>query len=275
MASIPHITMNSGHKIPQFGLGVFLVPPRGTAEVVRTALDIGYRHIDTAQMYENEQGVGEGLALAGIPREDVFITTKLANDRHGYDSAIRSLDESLERLNTDYVDLYLIHWPNPKANKYVETWKAFEKLAADGRAKSIGVSNFTQQHLTDLANETDTTPAVNQIELHPLLQQRDLRAYHDEHDIVTEAWSPIARGELLTEPTIVELANKHRKTPAQIILRWHIQLDNVIFPKSTHAERLTENINVFDFELTPDDLQTINNLDRNHRVGPDPEKFPN
>lgn len=274
MASIPTITMNSGHPIPQFGLGVFLVPPQATAEVVRTALDAGYRHVDTAQMYRNEKGVAEGIALAGVPREDVFITTKLDNDRHGYDNAIAALDESLERPGTDYVDLFLIHWPNPKAGRYVETWKAFEKLAADGRARSIGVSNFTRRHLADLARETDTTPAVNQVELHPLLQQRDLRAYHAEHGIVTEAWSPIARSELLNDPAIANIAAKHGKTPAQVILRWHIQLGNVIFPKSTRAERLRENIEIFDFELSPDDIRAVDGLDRGHRVGPDPEKYP-
>ncbi|HVV19125.1 MAG TPA: aldo/keto reductase [Pseudonocardiaceae bacterium] len=270
MTSVPLIRMNDGRTIPQFGFGVFQIRPADTAEAVRTALAAGYRHIDTAQMYRNEEGVGAGVRASGLPREDVFITTKLANDRHGYDDAISALDESLERLGTDYVDLYLIHWPRPKANRYVETWQAFEKLRADGRARSIGVSNFKAEHMARL----DTTPAVNQIELHPALRQAELREYHERHGIVTEAWSPIAQGAVLNEPAVLRLAERHGKSAAQVVLRWHIQMDNVVFPKSTHADRIRENIDVFDFELTPDEMRAIDALDRGQRTGPDPDRFP-
>ncbi|HEX3778364.1 MAG TPA: aldo/keto reductase [Pseudonocardiaceae bacterium] len=273
MASIPQLILPTGHSIPQFGFGVFQIDCADTAASVRTALEAGYRHIDTAQMYGNEKEVGEGIAGSGVPRSEIFITTKLANDRHGYDSAITALDESLERLGTDHVDLYLIHWPLPRKNRYVQTWQAFEKLAADGRARSIGVSNFQPEQLDTLAKETDTLPAVNQIELHPALQQERLRAYHRAAGIVTEAWSPIAQGAVLDDRDIRELADKYDKTPAQVVLRWHIQLDNVVFPKSINASRVRENIDIFDFELDPGDMATIGTLDRGHRTGPDPDTF--
>lgn len=274
MAPLPLITLNDGNRIPQFGFGVFQIPPTDTAEAVRTALEAGYRHIDTAQMYGNEREVGEGIARSGLPRDEVFVTTKLANHRHGHDSAIEALNESLERLATDHVDLYLIHWPNPRLNRYVETWTGFEKLAADGRARSIGVSNFTRQHLDRLARETDTVPAVNQIELHPALGQRELREYHRAHGIATEAWSPIAQGRVLTDATITEVARAHGRTPAQVVLRWHLQLGNIVFPKSVTPERVRENIDIADFELTDAEMAATTGLDRGLRTGPDPDVFP-
>jgi 2,5-diketo-D-gluconate reductase A len=274
MASIPQITMHDGARIPQFGFGVFQIPPDETADAVRTALDAGYRHIDTAQMYRNEEGVAEGIKRSGVARDDIFITTKLNNDRHGHDSAIEALDESLRKLGTDHVDLFLIHWPQAKLKKFVETWKAFEKLAADGRARSIGVSNFEPKHLETLANETDTVPAVNQIELHPGLQQAQLRAYHREHGIITEAWSPLAQGKVFGDQAIVDLAQKYDRSPAQVVLRWHIQLGNVVFPKSSTPSRMRENIDIFDFELNDKDMAAIGGLDRGMRIGPHPASIP-
>jgi 2,5-diketo-D-gluconate reductase A len=274
MSPVPNIPLNNGASIPQFGFGVFQVRPAETAQVVRAAFDAGYRHIDTAQMYRNEEGVGRALAESGLPREEVFITTKLDNDRHGHDEAGRALDESLRRLGTDYVDLYLIHWPRPAADRYVETWKGFEKLLADGRARAIGVSNFTVRHLTRLAEETDTVPAVNQVELHPRLAQAELREYHEAHGIATEAWSPLAKGgELLRDPTLLDLARAHGRTPAQVVLRWHIQLGNIVFPKSSRPERMRENINVFDFELSAEEMAAVDALNTGERTGPDPDRF--
>jgi 2,5-diketo-D-gluconate reductase A len=274
MASIPQITLHDGATIPQFGFGVFQIPQQDTVDAVLAALDAGYRHIDTAQMYGNEREVGEAIRKSGISREDIFVTTKLNNDRHGHDEAIRALDESLSKLGSDYVDLFLIHWPQAKLNKYVETWKAFEKLAADGRARSIGVSNFKTEHLDTLAEQTDTVPAVNQIELHPLLQQDVLRAYHQKHGIATEAWSPIAQGGVLDEPVITELAGRYGKSPAQVVLRWHIQLGNIVFPKSVTPDRIRENVDIFDFELGADDMSAMNGLGQDVRFGPHPDDIP-
>jgi 2,5-diketo-D-gluconate reductase A len=274
MSQVPNIRLNNGVQIPQFGFGVFQIEPSETAGAVRAAFDAGYRHIDTAQGYGNEEGVGQAVRESGLPREDVFVTTKLNNPRHGYDEAIAALDESLAKLGLEYVDLYLIHWPRPQADLYVETWRAFEKIASDGKARAIGVSNFQVPHLERLAAETGTVPAVNQIELHPLLPQEQLRAYHREHGIATEAWSPIAKGgELLRDERLVSLAEKYGKTPAQIVLRWHIQLGNIVFPKSVTPSRIRENIDVFDVELSPDDVATIAELDSGTRLGPDPENF--
>jgi 2,5-diketo-D-gluconate reductase A len=274
MSQVPNIRLNNGVQIPQFGFGVFQIEPGQTAEVVRTAFDAGYRHIDTAQGYGNEEGVGKAVRESGLPREEVFVTTKLINNRHGYDEAIAALDESLQTLGLDYVDLYLIHWPRPHADRYVETWRAFEKILSDGKARSIGVSNFQVPHLERLAAETGTVPAVNQIELHPLLQQSQLRDYHREHGIATEAWSPIGKGrDLLRDERIVALGEKYAKSPAQIVLRWHIQLDHIVFPKSVTPSRIRENIDVFDFELGDDDMATIGELDSGTRLGPDPDRF--
>lgn len=274
MASTPHITLNNGVSIPQFGLGVFQLPAGDTADTVAIALEAGYRLVDTAQMYGNEREVGEGIARSGVARDDVFITTKLANDRHGYDNAIRALDGSLAALGTDHVDLYLIHWPWPQQDHYVETWRAFEKLAADGRARAIGVSNFQPDHLDRLAAECDTIPAVNQIELHPLFQQNELREYHARHGIATQAWSPIAQGKALHDSVITALAERYGRSPAQIVLRWHIQLGNVVFPKSATPSRIADNIDIFDFELSEADMAAIASLDRGLRTGPDPDRYP-
>ncbi|HEY1572074.1 MAG TPA: aldo/keto reductase [Pseudonocardiaceae bacterium] len=274
MASTPNITLHTGTTIPQFGLGVFQVPADDTAAVVWTALEAGYRHIDTAQMYGNEREVGEGIARSGVPREDVFVTTKLANERHGHDSAIAALDESLDRLGTDYVDLYLIHWPWPRQDHYVETWQAFEELAKDGKARAIGVSNFQPEHLDRLAENSDTVPVVNQIELHPALQQAPLRDYHARHGIATEAWSPIAQGRVLDETVVTDVAQRHGRSPAQVVLRWQTQLGNIVFPKSATPSRIAENIDIFDFALSDEEMAAIATLDSDTRTGPDPDTFP-
>ncbi len=274
MPQVPNIRLNNGVEIPQFGFGVFQIDPAETADAVQAAFAAGYRHIDTAQMYRNEDGVGQAIATAGLPRDELFVTTKLNNDKHGHDEAIRALDESLGTLGLDRVDLYLIHWPRPQENRYVETWKGFEKIVSDGKARSIGVSNFTIENLERLAAETGTVPAVNQIELHPHLPQDELRAYHREHGIATEAWSPIAQGgDLLGDERLSGLAEKYGKTPAQIVLRWHVELGNIVFPKSVKPERMRENIDVFDFELAADDMATVAELDTGERTGPDPDRF--
>ncbi|MDT7649386.1 MAG: 2,5-diketo-D-gluconate reductase [Pseudonocardiales bacterium] len=271
---VPKIRLNNGVGIPQLGFGVFQIEPDRTAEAVLTAFEAGYRHIDTAQGYNNEEGVGEAIRASGLPRGEIFVTTKLANDRHGYDQAISALDESLQRLGLDHVDLYLIHWPRPAQNRYVETWKAFEKIASDGKARAIGVSNFHIPHLKRLAEETATVPAVNQIELHPWLPQTELRAYHQRLGIATEAWSPLAKGgELLADELIVGLSEKYGKTPAQIVLRWHLQLGNIAIPKSVTPSRVRENADIFDFELSDDDVASISELGNGRRLGPDPDNF--
>jgi 2,5-diketo-D-gluconate reductase A len=273
MTQVPNLRLNNGVEIPQFGFGVFQVDPDQTAQTVRQAFEAGYRHIDTAQMYRNEEGVGDAISDSGLSRGEVFVTTKLNNQNHGFDSAISALDESLKKLRLDYVDLYLIHWPLPHLDRYVQTWKGFEKLLADGKARSIGVSNFQPAHLDRLAKETDTVPAVNQIELHPLLTQTELRKYHAEHGIATEAWAPIAKGSILGDPTLTGLAEKYGRTPAQVVLRWQVQVGNIVFPKSVNPDRMRENINVFDFELTADDLAAVEALNTGQRTGPDPDRF--
>jgi 2,5-diketo-D-gluconate reductase A len=272
--TVPSIRLNNGVEIPQVGFGVFQIPPDDTAKAVREALDAGYRHIDTAQMYGNEEGVGKALAESGLAREDVFLTTKLANDRHGRDEAVRALEESLLRLGTDHVDLYLIHWPLPAQNLYVDTWRGFERVLDDERARAIGVSNFTQAHLERLIGETGIVPAVNQVELHPRFPQPDLRRYHAEKGIATEAWAPIGQGgDLLRDPVLVDLGEKYGRTPAQIVLRWHVQLGNVVFPKTVHPERMRENIALFDFALSPEDVDAVSALDVGGRMGPHPDDF--
>ncbi|WP_328648129.1 aldo/keto reductase [Amycolatopsis sp. NBC_00348] len=272
-ANVPTVELNNGVRIPQFGFGVFQIPADDTASAVRTALDAGYRHIDTAQMYRNEAGVGAAIAESGLAREDVFVTTKLANDAQGYDNAITALEGSLRRLGLDHVDLYLIHWPLPKTGKYVKTWQGFEDILRAGKARAIGVSNFQPEHLDRLAEETGTVPAVNQIELHPALQQAELREYHRAHGIATEAWSPLARAEVLEDPVLTGLAEKYDRTAAQVVLRWHIQLGNIVFPKSSTPERIRQNIDVFGFELGEEDMAAIGGLDDGRRTGPDPDTF--
>jgi len=274
MTQVPNLTLNTGAQIPQLGFGVFQVPPDEVVEPVRTAIEAGYRSIDTAAAYGNEEGVGKAIAESGVRREDLFVTTKLWNDRQGYDSTLQAFDESMTKLGLDYLDLYLIHWPAAGQDKYVETWRAFEKLHNEGRIKSIGVSNFQIPHLRRLFEETDVVPAINQIELHPNLQQADLRAFHREHGILTEAWSPIGQGKgLLEDATLASLAEKYGKSPAQIVLRWHVQLGNVVIPKSATPSRIRENIQVFDFEIAEDDMNVIAGLETGKRVGPDPDVF--
>ena len=272
-ADVPTVELNNGVRIPQFGLGVYDISPEETAPAVRTALEAGYRHIDTAQRYRNEAGVGAGIAESGLAREDVFVTTKLANDAHGYDNAITALEGSLRRFGFEYVDLYLIHWPLPHKENYVRTWRGFEDILRAGKARAIGVSNFLPAHLDRLAAETTLVPAVGQIELHPALQQPDLREYHRAHGIATEAWSPLARAGVLEDPVLTGLADKHGRTPAQIVLRWHIQLGNIVFPKSASPERIRQNIDVFGFALDDADMAEIAKLDEGRRTGPDPATF--
>jgi 2,5-diketo-D-gluconate reductase A len=272
-ADVPTVELNNGVRIPQFGFGVFQIPPEETAGAVRTALEAGYRHIDTAQMYRNEAEVGAGVAESGLAREDVFVTTKLANDAHGHDNAITALEGSLRRLGFDYVDLYLIHWPLPHRGQFARTWRGFEDILRAGKARAIGVSNFQPAHLDVLAEKSGTVPAVNQIELHPALQQPELRAYHREHGIATEAWSPLARAGVLDDPVLAELAEKHGRTAAQVVLRWHLQLGNIVFPKSSSPERIRQNIDVFGFELDDEDMAAIGKLDDGRRTGPDPDTF--
>lgn len=273
MTQVPNITLNNGVEIPQFGFGVFQIPPADTAKATLSAFEAGYRHVDTAQMYQNEEGVGQAIADSGLARDEVFVTTKLNNDGHGTESAVSALEASLRRLKLDHVDLYLIHWPIPAKDLYVQTWKGFERLLADGKARAIGVSNFQPEHLDRLARETKVVPAVNQIELHPWLGQVELRKYHEQHGIATEAWSPIGQGDSLTEDRIVELAEKYDRSPAQIVLRWHIQHGSIVFPKSSNPERMRENIDVFGFELTDDDMTAIDNLNQEKRRGPHPNLF--
>jgi len=275
--SVPSLTLNDGKTIPQFGFGVFQIPPPDTERAVRVALEAGYRHIDTAEMYGNEQGVGEAVRSTGLDRGDVYITSKLNNGYHRPDDARRAFAETLELLGSDYVDLFLIHWPLPTLydGDFVSTWHVLEELRADGRARSIGVSNFQVAHLERLAAESDTVPAVNQIELNPHFHNQDVVDYGLEHGIATEAWAPIGQGRLLDDPTLVEIAGRYGKSVAQVVLRWQIQRGNIVFPKSVNAERIRENIAIFDFELEPDDMKAIDGLDRGEagRNGPNPDTF--
>ncbi|WP_210059294.1 aldo/keto reductase [Microlunatus capsulatus] len=266
--------MNDGRTIPQLGFGVFQIPQDETEVAVTTALEAGYRLIDTAQGYQNEEGVGAALAASDVAREDVFVTTKLTNGEQGYDSTLRAFDASMEKLRLDVLDLFLIHWPLPMFDLYTDTWKAFVRLQEEGRIASIGVSNFEVEHFEKLAAETGVVPAVNQIELHPQFPQAELRAYHAEHGILTESWGPIGQGKgLLEDERVRSVARKVGRTPAQVVLRWHVQLGLVVIPKSVTPSRIAENIAIFDFALDDDDLATIAQVDTGGRLGPDPRTF--
>jgi 2,5-diketo-D-gluconate reductase A len=275
VTSVPEIMLNNGQAIPQFGFGVFQVKPADTAEAVGTALQAGYRHIDTAEGYGNEKEVGEAIGKSGLDRADVFVTSKLGNGAHRPEDARRAFADSLDALGFDYIDLFLIHWPLPTRydGDYVSTWKTLEEFYRDGRARSIGVSNFQPHHLRRLHGESEITPAVNQIEVHPYLTQDDVRAFCAGHQIAIEAWSPIARGNVLDDPTIMSIARGVGKTPAQVVLRWHIERGDIVFPKSVTPARIRENIDIFDFELSGEDVEAISALNRNERTGPDPDKF--
>ncbi|MCU1447207.1 MAG: oxidoreductase [Cryobacterium sp.] len=272
MGGMDHtLKLNDGQLIPQLGLGVYKVADALAADTVQFALEAGYRHVDTAELYANERGVGEGLARVGLPRAEVFVTTKVWNDRHGYDDTLRAFDESLAKLGLDYVDLYLIHWPAPRQDRYVDTYRALEALRADGRARSIGVSNFHPHHLDRLLAETNVVPAVNQVELHPWLVQTEARAYNAAHGIRTEAWSPLARGRAIGDPTLDAIGARYGKSAAQVVVRWHLQLGNIVIPKSVTPERIRANLDVFDFTLTDADVAAISALDAGERTGKDPD----
>ena len=277
MTSVPNVSLSAGTTtidIPQLGFGVWQVPDAEVTDAVATALEVGYRSIDTAQAYENEDGVGRALARTDVPRDEIFLTTKVWNNEQGYESTLRAFDASAKRLGQEVVDLYLIHWPVPSKDAYVDTWRALLELRSQGRIRAAGVCNFQPAHLQRLLDETGELPALNQIELHPRLQQAELRAFHAQHGIVTEAWSPLASGgDLLSDPVITGIAQRHSRTPAQVILRWHLQLGNVVIPKSVTPSRIAENFAIFDFELEPADLAAIEGLNRDERTGPDPDTF--
>jgi 2,5-diketo-D-gluconate reductase A len=272
--SVPTIDLNNGVSIPQLGFGVFQIDPDETKDATLQAFEVGYRHIDTAQMYGNEKGVGEAIAESGIARDEIFVTSKLNNGFHAHDDALKAFDGTLEKLGLDQVDLFLIHWPLPGIDvDFVETWKAFEEIYASGRARSIGVSNFQPTHIRRLLQETDVVPAVNQIEVHPFLTNDEARATNAEHGIATEAWSPIAQGLVLDNPVIGGIATEHGKTPAQVVLRWHVQRGDIVFPKSVTRSRVEENFDIFDFELSDSEVGFISALNKDERTGPNPDEF--
>jgi 2,5-diketo-D-gluconate reductase A len=274
VASVPTIALNNGVEIPQLGFGVYQIPPEETAAAVRTALEVGYRHIDTAEMYGNEKEVGQAVRESGVDRSEVFVTSKLNNGFHARDDALRAFDQTLADLGFEQLDLFLVHWPLPTIDvDYVETWKAMEEIYASGRCRAIGVSNFQVHHLRRLFGETQVRPAVNQIEVHPYLANDEVRAFDADHEIVTEAWSPIAQGKVLDDPAITTIAEKLGRTPAQVVLRWHVQRGDVVFPKSVTRSRVEENFALFDFELDTSDMAAISGLDRGERTGPDPDTF--
>jgi 2,5-diketo-D-gluconate reductase A len=277
LSNVPTIKLQDGEQIPQLGFGVFHIPPEQAADAVKTALEIGYRHIDTAEMYQNERGVGQGIRDAGLDRSEVYITSKLNNGFHLPDDARRAFDDTLNALGSDYVDLFLIHWPLPTLydGDFVSTWQTLEEFRTDGRARSIGVSNFQIEHLQRLAQQTDTIPAVNQVEVHPYFTNDAVRGYGAAHGIATEAWSPIAQGKVLGDPAVQRIADAVGRTPAQVVLRWHIQRGDVVFPKSITPQRIRENFELFDFELTDSDIDALTALDRGEpgRTGPNPDQF--
>jgi 2,5-diketo-D-gluconate reductase A len=271
MSTQPHVSLHDGRTIPQVGLGVWQTPNDVAITAVDTALRAGYRHIDTAAVYQNEEGVGQGIVRSGVARDEIFLTTKVWNDDQGFDETLRAMDASLRRLGTDYVDLYLIHWPSAYRGKYVETWKALIRLQEEGKARSIGVSNFEGNYIDDLADATGILPVINQVQLHPRFQQRRLRALYEPNKIVTESWSPLGQGQMLSDPTIAGIAQRHGKSPAQVIIRWHIEEGLVVIPKSVTPSRIVENFDVFDFALTEEDRAAINGLDsQDGRIGSDP-----
>jgi 2,5-diketo-D-gluconate reductase A len=274
---VPSIELNNGHSIPQLGFGVFQIPPEETAGAVREALDVGYRHIDTAEMYGNEREVGEAVRESGLARSDVFVTSKLNNGAHEPDDAREAFEGTMAALGLDHLDLFLIHWPLPTlyGGDFVSTWRVLEELQADGRVRSIGVSNFQVDHLERLPAEANVVPAVNQIELHPYFLNHEVRSYDEAHEIATQAWSPIAQGKVLNDPVITAIAERLGRSAAQVVLRWHIQRGNIVFPKSTTPARIRENFELFDFELEPDDLARLDGLDRGEagRTGPNPDAF--
>ncbi|MEI3848763.1 MULTISPECIES: aldo/keto reductase [Microbacterium] len=271
--TIPTVALNNGVPMPQLGFGVFQVPDGETAAAVETALAAGYRSIDTAAVYGNETGVGRALAASGLPRDELFVTSKVWISDHGYDATLRAYDAALDRLGLDRLDLFLIHWPAPARGTYPETWRALERLYADGRVRAIGVSNFEPAHLDRIAAEAGIVPAVNQVELHPALQNRAVVAANTARGIVTEAWSPLAQGAVLRERAIVEIAERHGKTPAQVVLRWHLQQGRVVIPKSVTPVRIAENLDVFDGDLSAEELAAIDALERDGRTGPHPDRF--
>jgi len=272
-SQVPLIPLRGGAQIPQLGFGVFQVPPEETTAAVLGALETGYRLIDTAEMYGNEAEVGEAIRRSGLDRSEVFVTTKVWNDHQGRGPARAAFERSLQRLGSDYVDLYLIHWPAPAGELYVETWEALIELHTEGRAHSIGVSNFLTPHLERIIEATDVVPSVNQVELHPRLQQAELRRYHAQRGILTEAWSPLGRGRILDDHTIAAIASGHGRTPAQVVLRWHLQLENIAIPRSSNPARIEQNFEIFDFELSDDEMRLIAELDAARRIGPDPAQF--
>ena len=270
---VPSVALNNGLSIPQLGFGVFQIPPEDTKQAVLTALEAGYRHIDTAEMYGNEAEVGQAVRESGVPREEVFVTSKLANDVHDPADAAVAIDTTLDALGLGPVDLFLMHWPLPTVGDYVETWRAMERMYQDGKARAVGVSNFKQHHLNRLMDATTTVPAVNQIEVHPYLTQDDLRAFDREHGIATEAWSPIAQGKVLHDPVIERIARRLDRSAAQVVLRWHVQRGDIVFPKSVTPDRVRQNFALFDFELTDADMSDVSALNRDERTGPDPDVF--
>ncbi|MFE6965556.1 aldo/keto reductase [Agromyces sp. NPDC057679] len=271
--TVPTVTLNNGVQMPQLGFGVFQVPEPETAAAVAAALEAGYRSIDTAAIYGNEAGVGRALAESGIERDELFVTTKVWNSDQGFDATLRAFDASLGKLGLDRLDLYLIHWPTPERDRFVDTWRALERLLDEGRVRAVGVSNFEPAHLERLITETGTVPAVNQIELHPALQNRATVAANDRHGVVTEAWSPLAQGAVLGEASVTSIAARLGVTPAQVVLRWHLQQGRVVIPKSVTPARIAANLDVFGFELTGDDLAAIDALERDGRTGPHPAEF--
>ena len=273
MTAVPTLTLNNGTTIPQLGFGTFQITPETTKAATLAALDAGYRHIDTAEMYGNEKEVGEAIAASGLARADIYVTSKLNNGFHDRADALAAFDRTLEALGFDYLDLFLIHWPLPAVGDYVETWKAMEEMQRSGRVKTIGVSNFQKEHLQRLFDETDTVPAVNQIEVHPYLTQDSLRAFNTEHGIATEAWSPLAQGAVLSDPVILAIADRLDRTAAQVTLRWHVQRGDIVFPKSVTRSRVDENFALFDFVLSESDIAAITALNRDERTGPNPDEF--